>query len=115
MGKAIEYSPITQGMSGLKGIVAGSLIAGGIINSWGIGIQAILFIVGIVIMVDSCIPDGRTFILTTVIFAVFGGVITLLVTIVGYSVYYTILIIVAAVLVYLKRISNRKKRAEISL
>ncbi len=99
-----EFAALTDIRSVLKGLVSGSLIIGSILNDLGFAVQAVLFIIGLLIFLDSIMPFGReAFVVTTVIFAVIGGFLSLLLSLMGSGVYWIAVAVVLAVVVYLEK------------
>ena len=100
-----EFAALTNIRSILKGLVSGSLIIGSILNNLGFAVQAALFIIGLFIFLDSIMPFGReAFILSTIIFAVIGGIISIVLSLTGSGIYWIIIVIILAVVVYLVRV-----------
>ncbi len=96
--------PIVQWKSALKGFLAGSLISGSIANPYGIGIQIVLFVIGLFVFIDTLLPSGKgMYGITTAISAVTGFIITLLLSLFGYSLYYLVFIVIVTILVYMDR------------
>jgi len=89
----------------VKGIASGSLIVGSLLNDLGFAVQAVLFIIGLAVFMDSILQFGReAFIATTIIFAVFGGIVSMVLSLAGSGVIWIIFSIILAVIIYLERI-----------
>jgi hypothetical protein len=54
-----ENAPLTRGMPLLKGFLGGSLFAGSLTVHLGIWLQALLFIIALAVVIDSCCAFGR--------------------------------------------------------
>ena len=103
--------PIVQWKSALKGFLAGSLISGGIANPYGIGIQAGLFVIGLLVLLDTLLPSGKEMYgVTTAMTSIAGFIIALLLSWMGYSLYYLALVVIVTVLVYINRIMDLSKK-----
>ena len=82
MARKIEYTSLTQSHSILNGFLAGCLIAGGIFAPYGLFIQAVLFLVGLFVLIDTIMPHGEMlYAVTVVVFTVIGFVVTLILSI----------------------------------
>ena len=99
-----EFGPLTDLRSIIKGVVSGSLVIGSILNELGFAVQAVLFVIGIIVFLDSIIPFGKeAYILTTVIFVVIGGLLSLVLSLTGLGVYWILIAVILGVAVYLQR------------
>ncbi len=93
---------IVQWKSALRGFLAGRLISGSIVNPYYIAIQIVLFIIGLLVLMDILLPAGKgMYGVTAASAAIAGFIITLLLSIFGYSIYYLVFVIIATVLVYI--------------
>ncbi len=102
-----EFAALTDMRSVLKGLVSGSFLIGSILNDLGFAVQAALFIIGLLIFLDSIMPFGReAFVLTTVIFAIIGGLVSLVSSLTGGGVYWIIVAVILTVAVYVERLSE---------
>lgn len=76
MERQVDYVPIVGKLSALKGFLSGSLMAGGLFVPYGAVLQAILFIIGFLVFLDSVIPVNRgIYVITSVFFLLTGAVI----------------------------------------
>jgi len=93
---------IVQWKSALRGFLAGSFISGSIANPYHIAIQIVLFVIGLLVLMDILLPAGKgMYGVTSVSAAVAGFIITLLFSMFGYSTYYLVFVIIVTVLVYI--------------
>ena len=94
----------SKGVNSIRGFLAGSLIIASLINSFNIFGQIVLFIIGLLVILDCIMLHGRdTHILTTLFFAVIGGAVAILLTLFGYGIVYLTVIGVIVFLVYVYR------------
>ena len=102
MARDMEFPPLVNWKSILKGIAGGSLIVGGLANPYGIIVQAILFLFGLLVLVDGVMVTGKgVFIVICLIAAVVFGALTLVVSMVGLGApYLLVMLIIAAGLHY---------------
>lgn len=97
----IEFPPLVGWKGLLKGILGGSLLVGGLSNSFGLAIQAILFIFGLFIILDGIMVSGKgVFIIICLIGAVVFGTVTLVLSVAGLGVPYMLIIFIGAVILY---------------
>src|SRR4030042_3322846 len=101
MPKDMEFPPLVSGKSLLKGVLGGSLLVGGLANAWGPVIQAVLFLVGLFILVDGVMVTGKgVFIVICLIAAVVLGVFTLMLSATSLGAPYLIIIFIIAAFMY---------------
>lgn len=110
MAGSVLYSPLIQWKPALQGLLAGSLIAGGLLAPVGWGAQAVLFVMGVFIFIDSLIPNGQTSMMATVAFAILGAIISILSVALGFSPYWVSLVVGVAILFYFVKLSRKRKR-----
>lgn len=97
----------------LKGFLAGSLIIGSVINPLTLPIQIILFIIGILILLDALLLYGKnTHPGTTSVISLIGAVFSILFTALNYVYFYLAIILFVSVLLYIYRLSIREKISE---
>jgi hypothetical protein len=119
MSKEILYPPLVHWRSLLKGMTGGSLLVGGIVTGYGLLVQALLFIMGLAILVDSVMVTGKgVFIVISLLSALVFGVITLILSITQLIAAYLVIIFIIALLLYSgiilsswKKVSRRKEPA----
>ncbi len=105
----VREVPLTSWVVALKGLVAGSFILGSIINPVWLPFQVILFVAAIIIVLDSAIPYGRPNHMATLSILFILGIIMAYATwMLGYGMEWLILMVIAAILVYLYRGILRK-------
>jgi hypothetical protein len=109
----VEKRPIGSLDSFLRGILGGSLVGSGIFSlSFGAGAQAVIFIIGLVIVIDTIISKTEEiYPMSMFLGSVIGFFIALFAVIAEVSLYYTALIFILAVIVYLGRLFRRLGRA----
>lgn len=101
-------------MNSLRGFLAGSLMTAGLINYFNAAGQITLFIIGLLVLIDSLMLHGRdTHIATTLFFAVMGGVVSIFLTLLYYGFVYIAVVIVAIFLLYLHRLTKSKRSLRI--
>jgi hypothetical protein len=118
MGKEIIYPPLVSWKNLLKGVLGGSLLAGGLANPWGVIIQAILFLAGLFMIIDGIMVSVKgVFIVICLMAAIFGGALSLVLSVAGMGIPYLAAIIIISILLYFlphqrpggKRIGGRKE------
>ena len=109
----VEDRPLGNWMSFLKGILGGSLIGSGIFSlSFGAAVQAIIFLIGLLIVLDTVISKTEEiYPMSMFLGAVAAFFIALFSVIGGASLFYTAVIIILSGLVYLKRAIRKLGRA----
>jgi len=101
MPESIAFSPLFQWDPIIKGLLSGGLLAIGVLSQFGIPIQIVLFIVGILIFFDAVIPrDTDISILATVIAMFFSGGISVLSIVFSVDLYWVILLIIGTIINY---------------
>lgn len=102
--KEILYPPLVHWKSIINGYLAGSLITSSLFNSSDFLIQCVGFIFGIGIFLDTILPAERMMYAVQVcISAVLGGIVGLVLTLTGISIYITVVFILSAFL-YIKKV-----------
>lgn len=92
----------SRGMNSLKGLLAGSLIIGGVINPYSIIIQIILFLVGLAVLLDALLLFGKdTHPATTSVMALIGAILAVIFTVINYSHFYLAIVFFVTVLLYI--------------
>ena len=90
-----------------KGFLAGGFVIAGIINPFGLAIQAVLFALGIYLFVDGVVAFGeQPEPIYCSLSSVFGGAVSVAVFLTGFSVIYIVLMILSTILLYKNRISK---------
>jgi len=104
MAERIVSPPLVDWGSALKSFLSGSLIVGSVFNNYGIFIQSVLFIAGLLVSLDAVLPIGRnTHAVITIIFMFAGGLIALYLSLTSQSVLYMVAVFAFTVLFYLAR------------
>lgn len=75
MERDVESVPIVGKISALKGFLSGSLMAGGLFVPYGAALQAVLFIIGFLVFLDTIIPANKGLYGVTTIFFLFIGAV----------------------------------------
>ena len=109
----VEKRPIGSLGSFFKGILGGSLIGLGIFSlSFGAAVQAIIFLIGLLIVLDTVISKTEEiYPMSMFLGSAIGFFIGLFSAITGVSLYYTVLIIILSGLLYLGRLFRKLGRA----
>jgi len=117
MARDIEFPPLVSWKCLLKGVAGGSLLVGGIANPYGIIIQAMLFLAGLLILMDGVMVTGKgVFIVICLIAAVVFGALTLVISMVGLGMpWLLVMLLIAAGLHYqtLARLYKRITHGEV--
>ncbi|MBU0953334.1 MAG: hypothetical protein KKA90_02855 [Nanoarchaeota archaeon] len=101
------YPPLTQGSTILRGFLGGGLIVAGLMNPWGLALQAVLFVLGVFILFESCMrQNGGVYILTAVLTAIVSGIIMAFLSLLGWSWILAALFVIGAVLLLVKRFTH---------
>lgn len=91
----------------LKGLVSGSLLAGGIINPFG-AVSVLLFIIGVYVFIDSVIPFGeQLYPVLTVSGFILGCIFAFVFSFASLGLAYTALVIIITILMYITKVSKR--------
>ncbi len=99
----------SQGINALKGFLSGSLIIGGAINPYSLPVQAILFLIGLVMLLDAYFLYGKdNHPATTSFLALFGAVFSTAFTLLGYAAFYLAVMLFVTALVYAHFYVTRK-------
>ena len=108
----VEKRPLGSPASFLKGFLGGSLISSGIFSiSFGLGIQAVIFIIGLLIVIDTIISKTEEiYPMSMFLGSVVGFFIALFSVIGGITLYYTLVIIILSGLAYLGSLLKRLKK-----
>lgn len=95
----------------IKGFIAGALIAGSIVNPFGAFIQAVLFIIGVVVFIEGLFPFGSMIYPLEMVFSAVCGIIASIVLFfVNWSAAFTGLMLITASLLYAIKGYRRMKR-----
>ncbi len=93
--------PFTSRKAMLKGLAAGSLMVSGLLNGYWAGWRFMLFAAGILVFIDALMPYGEELHTGAAVAATLtGGVTSLVFTVFGGVVSYTILMAVAGGALY---------------
>ena len=103
MVESLTYTPLLQRTPIAKGVVAGSLIMVGVAAPLGLAIQAVLFIIGVVIFIDGVIPSIGGSILATILSAVGGGILSTVLSVIGFGLPWAVLLVILAAALYARR------------
>jgi hypothetical protein len=75
MPDSLETVPLLKPAAAAYGLLAGGLIGAGLFSGYGFPAQAVLFLLGFLIFLDTVIPRGRdVHIITSMLFLVFGAI-----------------------------------------
>ncbi|RLJ07851.1 MAG: hypothetical protein DRP16_02630 [Candidatus Aenigmatarchaeota archaeon] len=108
MVREILYPPLIHWKSIVKGYISGSLIIGAVFNPYGIFIQILLFIIGLAVFFDTIFPLERMMYAVQIcLSSIFGGVITLILSLTNQASVYMLFIFIATVLMYAKKLSTK--------
>ncbi|RLJ07769.1 MAG: hypothetical protein DRP13_03325 [Candidatus Aenigmatarchaeota archaeon] len=108
MVREILYPPLIHWKSIVNGYISGSLIIGAVFNPYGIFIQILLFIIGLAVFFDTIFPLERMMYAVQIcLSSIFGGVITLILSLTNQASVYMFFIFIATVLMYAKKLSSK--------
>ena len=111
MVREIEYMPILNFRSAIKGFIAGSMFALSVFNDWTLAGQAGVFILGFLILLDTFIPYGRQpYIVSSVVAAIIGIILGLVFSFWQLGSSYLVFIFIIGALVYIDRLVQRLRR-----
>ncbi|MFH1978575.1 MAG: hypothetical protein ABIJ92_04590 [Candidatus Aenigmatarchaeota archaeon] len=101
--------PFFHPKSAAKGFVAGALLFSGVFGALDLFISSIVFVVGLLVLIEAVMPsDGNFYGWTVVIFAIVGGFIGYLFFITGILFPYTLVMLFFAIIGYIIIIDKRK-------
>ncbi|MFQ5648000.1 MAG: hypothetical protein ACE5FW_02080 [Candidatus Aenigmatarchaeota archaeon] len=110
MKREVGTPPLTHWKSALKGFLGGSLLSLGVFVPWGFGIQALIFLVGLFVMLETILPFGAyPYIVTAVVSAMAGIVVSYLFFLFGQALPWAVLILLLAALAYLYKSAHMYK------
>ena len=110
MGRDLSFPPLFRWRAAVQGLSAGGLLVSGIVSPLGLAVQAAFFISGLLIFIDSLIPNGEVSILTVVFFGIVGGLLSLVGVYFGFHLLWAILAAVIAVAFYSSRWRKSKEK-----
>ena len=94
-----------------KGWLSGSLIFGGILGNFGIGIQVFMIIIGILLFIDVIFPFGITlFGMSAVVFFVLGAIMSFYFFIIEVLVYYVVFCLAIVIISYALSVHDKKNK-----
>jgi membrane protein implicated in regulation of membrane protease activity len=97
----IREVPLLQGKSLLKGFLGGNLLIFGLLSGYGLIIQAVFIVFGILIILDSILAAGKgMYAATMVTAAIIGGIIGFISILLFVSTPYSAIIVIVTALVY---------------
>ncbi len=98
----MEHGPLVEGFPLVKGILCGSLLAGSLTMPYGILVQAALFIIAVLVFLDSVFIFGReTHILGFLAAMLLGAVLGIAFALAGLIGLYMLVTFVVMTIVYL--------------
>lgn len=108
----VEDRPLGSERSFFKGFLGGSLIGLGVFSlNFGVGIQAIIFIIGLIIVADAMITrTEEIYPISMLLGALVGFFIGLFSAAGMVNIYYTALILILGALVYLAKLMRKIRR-----
>lgn len=107
MANDMQFPPLVGWKSLLKGVVGAGFLILGISNPWGIIAQALLFIIGLLIIVDGVMVTGKgAFIVICMIAAVVSGAVTVVMAASGLGLPYLVILLVMALALYWRMLSE---------
>lgn len=112
MSHSVTYSPLIQWKPALQGLLAGSLVAGGLLAPFGLAAQVILLLMGAFIFIDSLIPNGETSIMATVAFVIIGALLSALSAALNLAFLWLPLVVVITIVFYFLRFSGKKGKGK---
>ena len=113
MSDAIEGVPITHFGSILKGFLSGSVMASAVFLDMGLALQAVVFVIGLVMFLDAIIMFGEeTHIATVALSFLISILVTFVLYMSGLSLYYLILVAIAGGIYYVHRFLKRLKKQQ---
>ena len=108
-----QFPPLIGWKGMLKGFLGASLLVGGIANGWGIAVQAILIILGIIVLMDGVMVTGKcAFVVICLIAAVIAAAVTIVFSAAGLGAPYLVLILIMSLGLYYKMIAARLGRRQ---
>lgn len=109
--KLLTGTPFANRKAIIKGLVAGSLIVSSILMNVGIFWRLVLFIAGILVLLEAMFPYGKELYVGSVVATtIVGGILSLAFYLSGALVAYTILIIIVIALLYLISYSQSRSK-----
>lgn len=106
----VENQPsITKGNVFVEGIIGGSLLSMGIfMTGYGVAFQAVLAVVGILVLLETLLPSHMDVHSMTLSLGIMAGfVISIFVIILRIADYYTAIVLISTVMVYMVRALKR--------
>lgn len=98
----VYEAPLFQWDCVLKGFLSGSLIVGSLVNPYGFSLQSILFLTGFLVFLDGIIyVEKDASVGITILTLIIGGLTAGILTILGLSLMYMILIFLITLIYYL--------------
>lgn len=106
--------PIVSFSSAIKGLLAGGILALSLFSDFYILARILIFVIGFVVFVDSCMPvDRGLYAITTVFFLVVSGFIGYTFIGSGQSLIYLIIMLILGIFVYLNKIRKMRNLGKI--
>jgi len=94
--------------SAVKGWLSGSLFFGAIVGGFDVSVQIVLIIIGLLLFLDSLYQFGQTtFVLTTVLFFVLGGLVIFFAYLGQVLIQYVIICVVIIIVAYANSVFKR--------
>lgn len=94
-------TPFANRKAILKGLLAGSLMVGALLSSFWFPWRILLFVGGLLIFLDGMLPYGRELHTGSVLaMTIVGGAISLVLTFLGGSTAYLVLVVIVGVALY---------------
>ena len=108
---ARDYPELVKWGSALKGFLSGGLISGGLFLNLNLLIQALFFIAGVIIFLESIFPRDEAFHgVTVATFLLLGAFITIGVSSIGFGIFYLFFLLMISFLVYMDKLKTLAKK-----
>ena len=109
MREGVQNPPILSFLSGMKGLIAGGLMALALFTSWDPVGRIVLFIMGFISLIDSTMPvDRKLYAVTSMFFLIVGGLIGFFTAVSGSGLVFLVALLIITAVVYLDKIRRMR-------
>jgi len=110
MREEVHNPPIISLLSAIKGFLGGGFMALAIFTDWDPVGRTVLFVIGLIAVLDSVMPvDRKLYAATTMFFLIVGGLMGFFTALSGSGLAYLVLLLAVAIVVYLDKIRRMYK------
>jgi len=109
MREEVKNPPLMSIRVAAKGFIGGGFMGFAVFAPWDAISRIVLFVIGVIVFLDSLMPSDRVmYVVTSVFSMIVGGLISFFSEISGMEIAYLAVVLIVAALVYMDKIRRMK-------